>query len=656
MYNLKTVSDKTDLSIVTLRRYIKSGKLAAKKTSKGYEVSQQALDELLGDARNPEDIVQEALEENTHFAWFFQRSQLLSRAARLMKEADNKKSEDIQHLAFIFGFSLDTFSQGKKSIGNRFRPRMSGTTKDGKPFHSPDPNDIDEEVVATAKKYHKTTANPITRAVLADLVFEYSTSKDRHDYGLKTIRDCLKASSAFVELPKRELHALRFMLRALELSLAFNDIALRKKVIQATFDLAKQQTEKNNPRISLELTESLLNNAEVTDEMESKLRRVIDLSVEHYIKVAKNEHLARSFMELYQLLPKVKSSQIESKKVTKMIVGSYLREAESKDESGGLVMAHFLGEALKAGEGVLSEKEVKALRKRIQDFNIQGETEMKEFKFEVTFTNADVEKLVSGILADTIDLSLIRISAHPALVPKYKDAKELTEELARDFPMQNMFTQSIYQDGRKIHESEGTMGVAADDIMRQLQPSIDHNGIQMGFLFDELVNRGLDASKMAAFLSDRDLYTTPIMPAVAETLELFFEKKYYSFVTVASPLLEKIIRDINTKLGFTTLTTTSAGLQRLSYIKELLGNLGEFLGEDRKYYFDMILHDKRGLALRDNASHGLNKYGSQNRSQAMLLLHCMLILALYQYTKKEEANEDGAADEQVTDKTNDKEA
>ena len=165
------------------------------------------------------------------------------------------------------------------------------------------------------------------------------------------------------------------------------------------------------------------------------------------------------------------------------------------------------------------------------------------------------------------------------------------------------------------------------------------HGIFLGFLFDELKGRGLDAKKLTAYLSQRDFFKNNTLPAVSEAVELYFDGKYFSAVTVLLPQLEQVLRLANRKLGLPTLRSLDNGEQRVIYLQEALANLESIFTPDQYQYFCLVLWDKRGPALRDSSAHGLLNYSGANKSQANLLLQLLLILAAFEYREK---NSEGA--------------
>src|SRR5665213_3208406 len=93
MYTLKQASAKLGVSIVTLRRYIKQGKLTAKKVGKEYRIAESDVEALLTATTptDPEELIEHALETNEDYQFEFQRSDTLSKAATILLERGEKE-------------------------------------------------------------------------------------------------------------------------------------------------------------------------------------------------------------------------------------------------------------------------------------------------------------------------------------------------------------------------------------------------------------------------------------------------------------------------------------------------------------------------------------------------------------------------------------
>jgi len=559
MYTLKQVAEKLDISIVTLRRYIKQGKLIAKKVGKEYRIAEEDVEMLrTSTPADPDAMVKHALETNDDFRFEHQRSDALRKVEDLLRErGDAERANEVSKDALIFGFRLIVQASAEKrgtSNRGRFSPIAIFKDAEGRDVASPDPALIDNALVEHAKKRAGAVKNPVTKAIYCDLVYEFSKNAERPVYGKRAAETYLQA----VEIEPADEESYRifnvqdYVLRAFELALALKDNDLFRAVISYSLQKMNLYASENKMRILLELIEQFLKNAKKLDARTiDELARLIDVAADFYIRQDKNEHLGRSFIELKKLLPAVKASVAEQKKVQLQLFDSYIREGEAKSGSG-LVAAFFYSEALKISGGAITSEEQAALRRRIEEANLQAENQMQVHSYTVDIKTEDINQYVNAVLVDDLEASLLRIALLPGMIPSLERAKESAQESLKMFPMSHMFARSSLQDGRVVAITPGGIELTENHILDRLAQEISLHGIFLGFLFDELKSRGLDAKKLSAFLSQRDFFKNDTLPAVSEALELYFEGKYFSTVTVLLPQLEQVLRLSNGKLGLPT--------------------------------------------------------------------------------------------------------
>lgn len=641
MYTLKQAAEKLDISVVTLRRYIKQGKLAAKKVGKEYRIVGEDIETLrISTPVDPDRMVKHALETNDDFRFEHQRSAALRQAENLLRErGDTERADEVSKDALIFSYRLIVqVTAEKRGASNRGRFSPIAILKDaeGRDIASPDPTLINNNLITHAKKRADGVKNPVTKAIYCDLVYEFSKNAERPIYGKHAAETYLRAVE--IEPADEESYNLfnvqSYVLRALELALALKDDNLFHMVITCGLQKMNRLASKNKVRILHELIEQFLKNAKKLDTPTiDELARLIDLATDFYFRQDKNEHLGRNFIELKKLLPTIKASVGEQKKVQRQLVDSYMREGEAKSNSG-LAASFFFSEALRISGGAITEEEQVTLRRRIEDTNLQAENEMQVHSYTVDIKTEDIKQYVSAVLVKDLEASLIRIVLLPGMIPSLERAKQSAQEFLKQFPLSQMLAKTLLQDGRVVAIKPGGIELTENHILNRLAEEISMHGIFLGFLFDELKGRGLDAKKLAAYLSERDFFQNDTLSAVSEALELYFDGKYYSTVTVLLPQLEQLLRLANRKIGLPTLRSLDNGEQRVIYLQEALANLEGIFTPDQYQYFCLVLWDKRGPALRDSSAHGLLQYSSTNKNQANLLLHLLLILATFEYKEK----------------------
>jgi len=231
MYTLKQASEKLGVSIVTLRRYIKQGKLTAKKVGKEYRIAESDVEALLTATTptDPEELIEHALETNEDYQFEFQRSDTLSKAATILLERDEKeRAAEIDKDSLIFGYRLIVQSLAEKSgktNRGRFSPRMTGKDAQGNDAAWPDPALINESIIEHSKKRAESVKNPVTKAIYCDLVYEFSKNAEKPKYGKRAAKLYLQSAEIepIDEQSLRLLTVQSYILRAMEIALTLKE-------------------------------------------------------------------------------------------------------------------------------------------------------------------------------------------------------------------------------------------------------------------------------------------------------------------------------------------------------------------------------------------------------------------------------------------------
>jgi len=640
---LKDASEKLGLSVITLRRYIKENRLKAIKIGRTYFVEEEELNKIVdAPSRLSEAIsyVDEALNDTEHFQYHVSRKDLLHKAKDIFLSAGKRDlAERANYDANIFGYTytnIFTSNESRERWG-RFAPMGSGTTAEGVEMHFPDPAWIDSKMLAHAKQRLSETSNPIVLSIYYDLLFEYSKDENKKTIIAKAIDNYIKAAEMQYK-NEWNFEFLDSIIRAYEIATKTKDKALIEKTLKLLFDYISRLVKDDKPRYTFEIIEVLIKKIDTLSESQiQELIKTAELGVQEYgSRKGDNRHLERSFLELIKSIYHAKKDKEAELEVTKRIAKSFLTEAEEKSESG-LVRAHFLEEGLAVlNQAGVSDAEKKKIRAEIEKAYIQSESEMKPISVEFKLTNKEVEDFVDSVLGEDKTKYLERIGSIPQLIPNYKSAEELTKKMAVKAPLQHLISKSTIQDGRKIYVSKGGLEVTEESVIQQLGQNIKLSGMFLGFVFDALFKKGVTIDDVTVYLKEKDLFQYDNFDALEEGLLNFNEQRYFSALCVLLPQLELILRETVRKLGMPTLTVSN-GVQRVSYIKELLSSLRQVLGDNLYWYFSLITYDKRGLSLKDSISHGLLKKGLENKNECLYVLHLLLILSTFKLEQKNSA-------------------
>lgn len=652
MHTLKEAAKILNLSVVTMRRYIKEGKIKAVKTGREYRISNETLQLIMPTTAGTETadaLVRDALNENGPFKYRFMRGKNFQEARELyLSEGNKAEAERAQWDNQIFNYSLvrDSYSERRNKWG-RFAPKAVFTNNKDQEVPVPDPAAIDQSILEHARKRAAEVTNPVTLCVYHDLLFEYSKGKDRKTYGTKAVDSYFASALETFNDPERDMEGLADLLRALELVFMFKDKEKITKVVDSTLTFLASFTRTNPPRIVLEVARLLSRNlGYLTSRQVPELENLIEKSAKYYLKTH-NEHLYRSFIEekigYYQASKKL----TEVSRANELLIESFIREAESRGPDGGIVQGHFYAEAYKVAAKIFSEEKLAKLRQKIETANLAAEKDMKEISVEVKIKNEDIKKFIQSVLVEDFEKSFVRIALLPGMIPTLDKAKEQTKDLIKKYPMQYLMGRNTLQDGRVIRVSPNGLVVTEDHILDRLGENIEFSSVFLGFLFDEMKARGLTAQTLSGYLAQKDFFNNKTINPLSEGIQSYFDGKYYAALGILITQLEQLLRLVNRNLGLPTMRVEADGRQCVIHFKEILQNLEPIMTSDMYQYFCLILWDKRGPALRDSFAHGLLEHNSNNKRQAEMLLHLLLILAQFEY-KNTQPNDENS--EPVKDK------
>lgn len=632
---LKEVSATMKVSLVTLRRYIKDGRLKASKVGREYFVSEEDLasflekPKLLGEANS---LMARALNDTTELEYHVSRKELTQQARDIYHRfGEAQLAQEANFDSNIFGYSLTSpfrnETQNKK--WGRFGPTGSGTDKDGKEHHFPDPSWIDEEMLNHARKRIGEIKNPLVVSIYEDLIFTYAKEKDKRAQAKKTVEAYLEAAKIQYDNDWM-FEFLDSLLRSFEIANYVKDIKTRTEVIQKMFDYIKQIVRQNKPRYCLEIMDALLKNFDLLSQDEVALVVEAARAGADFFggKGGDNRHLQRSFLEVIERAYKATKNNDKELATQLEQVDSYKMEAQEKSGSG-LVAAHFYEKALELVRKLNDpRKEQQELKAAIEQANYKSIDEMKSVSVEFKITEKEKNDFIASVFVEDNIESLERIGGLPNLRPSFKGAKELTAKLAKDYPLQHIFGVSLIQQGRKIHQSSGGMEITEDHVVEQYSRNMRTYSIFSKFLFDELKKRGITGKQIADFLRDKEVFQYDNFGAIEEGLQNYDDGKYYSSLAVILPQIEEALRNLLRKANLPTLTIGRTGDQVVISMRDILESslLKQAMTEDLYWYLRLILWDKRGPALRDNICHGLLSYKS-GEYECYYVLHVLLILA-----------------------------
>ncbi|PJE62559.1 hypothetical protein COU88_04330 [Candidatus Roizmanbacteria bacterium CG10_big_fil_rev_8_21_14_0_10_39_6] len=446
------------VSLVTLRRYIKDGRLKASKVGREYFVSEEDIasflekPKLLGEANS---LMARAINDTTELEFHVSRKELTQQARDIYQRyGEAQLAQEANFDSNIFGYSLT--SPFRNEVQNkkwgRFGPTGSGTDKNGKEYHFPDPSWVDEQMLDHARKRVSEVKNPLVLSIYEDLIFTYSKEKDKRTQAKKTVETYLEAAKIQYENDWM-FEFLDSLLRSFEISNYVKDEKTRTEVIQKMFEYIKQIVRQNKPRYCLEILDALLKNFDLLSKKELELVFETARTGADFFggKGGDNRYLQRSFLEVIERAYKATKNKEKVLEIQLEQVDSYKMEGQEKSGSG-LVAAHFYEKALELVHKLNDpRKEQQELKAAIEQANYKSVDEMKTISVEFKITEKEKNDFIASVFVDDNIESLERIGGLPNLRPSFEGARDLTTKLAKDYPLQHIFGMSLIQQGRKIH-------------------------------------------------------------------------------------------------------------------------------------------------------------------------------------------------------------
>ena len=623
MYDLNRTAQETGLSLVTLRRYIKQGRLTAKKIGRKYWVEKTGVDLIKAgqtlESPDPEKLMVKAVETNQNYGFGHQRADSFSRARELFQaQGQTDRAMEADRDCLIFSFHLAIKSGSRPDFYQqygRFAPATVWPIPDGRQSENPSPSLIDRSVIDHAKTRIGQVKNPATRAVYADLVFVFGPKNQRPNYGQKAIDDYLRTSGLEVwagfEPPVASHIIWDSLARALEIGLTLNQEALVEDVIGRVVARLEVLADRNNfgyPQLSV-IRLILADYDRLKPPIVKRLNQLIERGVDYTGKIIKDELSLREFIKLKRYLAD-KQSNLDASRASRLeLIDAYIRQAGSPELSDDPHSQYELLEAaLREGQNLLGSTEIRNLKSQLETAG-WGRLEATRVAVDQVPIEVPRQDLIDQFIGPDLDQSL-RAVAGSGIVPGRAVAKQQAEQLARQSPLSFLVNHQIIDDqGLTTKTVPGSFAVTTEHIDQHLSRMIAVNGgLILDILFVELIRRGLDGSQLVAFLARGDVFKTKQLGLVAGAVHLYFQGHYGLFVAAIAPQFEGLLRQACRRVGIPISRYRQSGRSDMGsiYLSQILAELhaSQVLSSDDYHYFQLVLCNQLGPNLRNLVAHG----------------------------------------------------
>jgi len=637
MLNFKEAAKKFDLSVETLRRYIKQGKIRANKIGKSYFIEENDIDELkLKDRlKNEADLlVKDALESQDDITVFCNRDNSLRRAKDMYLKLEDKELAERADLdSIIFSFVLKNIKYKISPKDNRFAPAALFTDADDNVFYNPDPAWIDDKMLKHVQKRVSEVSNPLTLAIYYDLLFEYSKEKNKIPYAQEAIKSYEKAAKIYYLYGDKMFAKCQdCLIRVFEITLKIGADDKKSDAIRTIILYTEQALRDSQYRFPLELLEVLVDYHKHLDQKQIEFIFTTAKYCSSYFEQLERPKwlLQQRFIQVCVDLSRKLEKLDEKTKYKKQIAYLFIKEAQEKASEGGLIQAGLLEQAydILKEEKALDAKDEQKLIKQIEEAYLRSEKEMIPISTEITIPQKQIEDFIAQFVTDDVTESLMRIGTAPNLIPALAEAKKTAENEARECPFQYLSGRALIQDGKKISTIPGSQEVNKKQEIAVLGRNVSFNCAYLSFIFEALKAKGVNGKTIAEYLKNKDFFQYDNFKAIQQGLEVLDQEYYFSAMSTIVPQIEELLRKVLRRLGKPS-SKVDRGIQRAMYINEILESLRLDIGEDKFWYLYLVLHDKNGPAIRNNLAHGLYRFDPSNKQDSYLILHILLILASF---------------------------
>ncbi|KAA1237156.1 DUF4209 domain-containing protein [Agrobacterium tumefaciens] len=538
-----------------------------------------------------------------------------------------------------FQFQEDTSQQGPWHT--YFGPMGSSTYENGTVVYSPDPEQLDAEVVDLWASRAQTLTHPVLKARYADLVWELAKHVDgrKRDVNFAKI-----AADAYVSAVANGLLAERYEMvpaacRALELTLSINDrerVAIARDLL---LDLFRRGVADGNRwsepyrRLTSNKKAGLTDahKQELVDGLEAIYantgtgqpgfdpfgqKDAADLLLHHYRKQGSKEDYVR---------------------IAKGVSESF--EALCAQASGLQAMSWF-EDAVEYAELAGDKESANRLKIEREKSIARASDEMKPMTWQTKVSKEDVESFVESLVDEHLGNSLARIAN--AFVPRVADRRE---SMKRESPILSMITMQILADDHVMAKVGGVDEDPDGRLFHHASFLMQSDVLWLDKSLEYAVEKhDLDTNILAGFADRNGMF--PDIALVKSAIQGWIDGDYVKTVFVLTPQIECALREFVRGLNQAVNKPhpTMPGREIPLNMGDMLSNpiVKEALGEDLTFYFRLVFSDPRGRNFRNRVAHGQIGRGEINYGTANVLIHSMLVMAVIHdiaEARKQEATE-----------------
>ena len=531
--------------------------------------------------------------------------------------------EDREHplWKYVFAFEYMQVEETNKDYFERYGLFAPWIEMQGKVFPPP-LNTIKDDFLADWATVLEMVKNPIICSRLADLLWIRRWG-DRPDiYARKAIDSYFKvAKGNWIELERSFC-----LIRALSLSKEINDSERKAKAINAIVNSSYTELRSIDPKpgVSLRLIESLMKLPKT--EIPCDVNALLELALKVH---EKDVWIVENILDLMiRRASAEKQNELQHYQINRWV--------EEVDKAGqGFIKLSHLEHALELARNYGFQEIVDEMRSRIQSIPDE-ELGLKTISAEVKIPTEKFEAYLNWFVDDRgWKESLTRFGFHGPPSGDHKKNIEEIEKQLKDFPLQFLVTQAVYDE----NNAPIRFGKSVDENKDIALVNYETMGIRLfGNSAPEILHRIKNKNGMPPIKELTEFFITPIISEeiaenIAKAIELFFEDEFDIATHLIVPRIENIIRIIAREVGLPIIRepvgSSPGGVIQLGNLLTMLKGRTD---ESWRRYFYNLLVDPIGVNLRNRVCHGLlPKFGKEDAS---LLIHVVCNLRLIRIQKK----------------------
>ncbi|AID41460.1 DUF4209 domain-containing protein [Staphylococcus xylosus] len=557
------------------------------------------------------------------------------------------ENENLKNEAKLAQYEIEIFSLCERNpilSKNKNERRFASVISfaDGKEW--PDIKKFNDEQLKYYEKRLYETNNIFLKVRYSDFLIEYGgkkITKSKYD-----VSQSLLSSLVYICEHYREASNYNSAIsRLVEVSLLMKNQEKLKQAIELIYlriNELDKQNEYSGVNVLSKLVRKILNskhNDMISKSYLNESIKVLEKVTKKYFE-DKNYDLYRRICK--ELIKYRKFSFISIERISELqkeIGKSYELEAEyqqGRQNKSLLVKASFLEKAMKhykeIGE-IEKINEMKILVKRTYE-EYEKSNEMSLIRIPIEFPEEEIDKIVECFISSDIQNSLDKIANSNDLIPKITVIEEQVDKLSKEFPLQDLISKGLLNDGKKIVETttkENNKTINFNiNYMHYLNINVE---LLLKAIFDKLISEfEISTEDFMKKFNRWELLDNKNIPFIEHGISRFLEKDYLSALHILVPQLESTVRRMFSKTGYSTTSIRKGNTQQEVTFNEFLlrADIRSALGNDVHKLIQIVMVEQSGLNLRNEIAHGLIELHNINYTKCILVIYLFLILTRYE--------------------------